>query len=57
MASQARTDSRSYFRQRARKELEMAITCENNAAALAHLTLADEYRKRAEESDTVSESG
>jgi len=35
----------------------MAITCENNAAALAHLTLADEYRKRAEESDTVSESG
>jgi hypothetical protein len=57
MASQPKTDSRTYFKQRERQELEMAATCENNAAALAHLTLAEEYRKRVVASDTVAEPG
>lgn len=57
MASQAKADNRSYFRQRARQELEMAATCENNAAALAHLTLAEEYRRRVEASETAAEPG
>lgn len=33
----------------------MAATSENNAAALAHLTLAEEYRKRVEASETAAE--
>jgi len=55
MASQAKADNQSYFRQRAQQEVEMAATSENNAAALVHLTLAEEYRKRVEASETVEE--
>ncbi len=39
-------DDRSYFQRRARAELAIASICEDNAAALAHLRLADEYERR-----------
>ncbi len=39
-------DDRSYFQRRARAELAIASTCEDNAAALAHFRLADEYARR-----------
>jgi hypothetical protein len=39
-------DDRSYFQRRARAELAIASTCEDNAAALAHFRLADEYERR-----------
>ncbi len=42
-------EDRAYFTRRAREEREMAATCEDNAAAIAHLTLADEYARRAGE--------
>lgn len=42
-------DDRAYFTQRAREERKFAATCEDNAAALAHLKMADEYSKRATE--------
>jgi hypothetical protein len=41
-----RSDDRSYFQRRARAELAIASTCEDNAAALAHFRLADEYERR-----------
>ncbi|SFJ06308.1 hypothetical protein SAMN03159338_0699 [Sphingomonas sp. NFR04] len=39
-------DDRSYFQRRARAELAIASICEDNAAALAHFRLADEYERR-----------
>ena len=42
-------DDRAYFTRRAREERKFAATCEDNAAALAHLRMADEYSKRASE--------
>jgi len=39
-------EDRSYFQRRARAELAIASTCEDNAAALAHFRLADEYERR-----------
>ena len=39
-------DDRSYFQRRARAELAIACTCEDNAAALAHFGMADEYERR-----------
>lgn len=43
------TDDRDYFARRAHEERQMAATCEDNAAAMAHLKMADEYSKRAGE--------
>ncbi len=40
-------DDRAYFIRRAREERKFAAACEDNAAALAHLKMADEYGKRA----------
>jgi len=40
------SEDRSYFQRRARAELAIASTCEDNAAALAHFRLADEYERR-----------
>lgn len=42
-------DDCAYFIRRAREEREYASTCEDNTAAVAHLKLADEYEKRANE--------
>ena len=42
-------EDRAYFAKRAQEERERAATCEDNAAALAHLKLADEYNRRANE--------
>ena len=39
----------AYYAQRAREELVRAATCEDNAAAKAHLDLAALHRKRAVE--------
>ncbi|MDB5707230.1 MAG: hypothetical protein JWN66_4346 [Sphingomonas bacterium] len=38
---------RAYFTRRAREEREYASVCEDNAAAVAHLKMAEEYEKRA----------
>ena len=40
-------EDRDYFARRAREERELAATCEDNAVAMAHLQMADEYSKRA----------
>lgn len=39
-------DDRAYFQRRARTELAIASTCEDNAAALVHFQLADAYERR-----------
>lgn len=41
-------EDRAYFANRAQEERERAATCEDNAAALVHLKLADEYSRRAD---------
>lgn len=40
-----RTDQ-IYFEARLRQERAIAATCEDNAVALAHLRMADEYERR-----------
>lgn len=40
-------DDRSYFLKRARREREIANCSEDNAVALAHHRLAEEYERRA----------
>lgn len=40
-------DDRGYFLKRARHERDIANCSEDNAAALAHYRLADEYERRA----------
>lgn len=40
-------DDRSYFLRRARQERDVANCSEDNAAALAHYRLAEEYERRA----------
>jgi hypothetical protein len=40
-------DDRSYYAKRAREEREIAVVCENNSAAIVHLSLAEEYDRRA----------
>jgi hypothetical protein len=40
-------DDRTYFLSRARHERGVGSTCEDNAVALAHLKMADEYERRA----------
>jgi len=49
MSAQDWIDDRAYFIKRAREERDKAAECEDNAAALAHLRLADEYARRAED--------
>jgi hypothetical protein len=39
-------DDRSYFLNRASRERELAARCIDNAAALAHCRMADEYERR-----------
>ena len=38
-----------YYAQRAREERQRAVTCEDNSAALAHLRMAEEYDRRAQD--------
>ena len=42
-------EDRAYFIRRAREERAAACTCEDNSAAVAHLKMADEYERRAQE--------
>jgi hypothetical protein len=39
---------RDYLLSRARREREIATTCEDNSAALVHFRMADEYERRAQ---------
>ena len=39
-------DEIEYLRHRAKQEREIAVTCEDNAIALAHFRMADEYQRR-----------
>lgn len=41
------SNDHSYFLARARQEREIANICEDNAVALAHLRMAEEYERRA----------
>ena len=41
------TDDRDYYIRRASEERRRAGVCEDNAVALAHLKMADEYERRA----------
>jgi hypothetical protein len=43
-------DDHLYYTERARQERERAGRCDDNAAALAHARLADEYDRRARDS-------
>jgi anti-sigma-K factor RskA len=43
-----RIEDRAYFERRLRAERNIAATCEDNSAALAHLRMADEYQRRLE---------
>lgn len=40
-------DDRAYFTARAQRERAIGSTCEDNALALVHLQMADEYERRA----------
>lgn len=46
MSARHEIEDRAYYARRAREELIKAATCEDNAAARAHLDLAGEYQKR-----------
>jgi hypothetical protein len=46
MTSREEIKNRAYFTRRAREERQIAAICEDNAVALAHLKMADEYTKR-----------
>jgi len=46
-------DDASYFRRRAQREREIANICENNAVALAHLRMAEEYERRLRPRETA----
>lgn len=48
MPARETIEDRGYFAKRAREEREKAAICEDNAAALAHLKLADAYTRRAD---------
>jgi len=48
MSERDENEERAYYARRAREEQVKALTCEDNAAAKAHLDMATEYRKRAE---------
>jgi len=39
-------DDRAYFASRAEQERARASSCKDNAAAMAHYQLADEYERR-----------
>jgi len=41
------SQERAYLLIRARREREMASTCDDNSAALAHSRMAEEYERRA----------
>jgi len=49
MPAQDKVEDCTYFTERAEEERQRAAVCEDNAAALAHLRLADEYNRRAQE--------
>jgi hypothetical protein len=42
-------EDREYFVRRSKEELIKAATSEDNAVARAHLQMADQYKKRADE--------
>lgn len=48
MPAQDIAADRNYFAKRAKDERDKAAVCEDNAAALVHLRLAEEYDRRAE---------
>jgi len=49
MAVRDEIENRVYYAQRAREERQKAVVCEDNSAALAHLRMAEEYDRRAQE--------
>jgi hypothetical protein len=48
MAIRDESENRIYYAQRAREERQRAVICEDNSAALAHLRMAEEYDRRAQ---------
>jgi hypothetical protein len=58
MEDDMNAEDRFYYAQRAEQERARAGVCEDNAAALIHLKLADAYARRVEEaSQTVVSIG
>lgn len=49
MTTRDMIEDRAYFAKRAQEERDRAAVSEDNAAALIHLKLADEYDRRAHE--------
>jgi hypothetical protein len=49
MPTRDMVEDRTYFAKRAEQERDRAAVCEDNAAALVHLRLADEYDRRAQD--------
>ena len=47
-------EDRSFLARRAREEREASARCEDSAAAMAHLKMAEEYDKRASQFVTAS---
>lgn len=45
----SKTEDQAYYKARALQERATASSCEDNAAAIAHLGMAVEYEKRAAE--------
>ena len=50
-------EDKAYYERRAREERERAVTCADNAAALAHLNLAREYERRLHPRPRVAAAG
>ncbi len=42
-------EDRAYFAERARREREIARSCEDSSVAVTHLRMAEAYERRAEE--------
>ncbi len=49
-------DDVEYFARRAKQEREVAATCEDNATALVHLRMADEYQRRLDALATATDT-
>jgi hypothetical protein len=57
MSTRNWTEDRDYFEHRARQERRLAIQCEDNAAALAHLRMAEAYDQRVNHPRSQGSSG
>jgi hypothetical protein len=49
-----RQDDHLYYMRRAQQERDRAGTCEDNAAAIAHFKLAEEYERRVQDSAPIA---